>query len=184
MWVAAALFAASVTTAAAQQPQAKPAQPQQPQGKPAVLQPPQAQPAQPQQPQAKPAQPGAKVAQPATNPAQQATVKKGPYGWLDLPAEGSVVSKKTAVSGWALSDQGKVSKIEILLDGKPAKIKLNRFKTPGICAKYPGRTDCMSSGFKGDLDLSQVKPGPHTLAARFTDKTGAAELGKKNITVN
>jgi len=161
MWVAAAVVAASLTTAIAQQPPAKPAQ----------------------QPQAKPAQPAAKAAQPATNPAQQATVKKGPYGWLDEPADGSVVEKKVRVYGWALSDQGKVKKIEILLDGKPVKANIKRIARGGLCTKYPAGVDCPKPGFAGEVNLSRVKKGPHTLSSRFTDKSGAVELGKKNVTV-
>lgn len=170
MWVAAALFAASVTTAVGQQPQAKPAPPQQPQGKPAAPQPPQAKPAQPQQPQAK--------------AAQQAPLKKGPYGWLDKPADGSVIAKKARVYGWALSDQGKVKKIEILLDGKPVKANVKRIARGGICTSHPAAVDCPKPGFAGEVNLSRVKKGPHTLSARFTDSTRAAvELGKKNVTI-
>lgn len=129
------------------------------------------------------AQKPAKPAQEA-KPAQQATAKKGPYGWLDQPAEGSTVGKKTKVYGWALSDHGKVTKIEILLDGKPAKAKIKRMPRGGICTIHPAGIDCPNPGFEGEADLSRAKNGPHTLAARLSDSTGATvEVGKKNVTV-
>jgi len=157
IWVTAALFAATVAAAHAQQP-AKPALPP----KPAL--------------QAKPAQ-GAK-------PAQPATAKRGPYGWLDEPAEGSTVGKKTEIYGWALSERGKVSKIEILLDGKAIKANLKRIPRGGLCPKFPTAVDCPNPGFLGEADFSRAEKGSHTLAARFTDSTGATvELGKKNVTV-
>lgn len=105
-----------------------------------------------------------------------------PYGWLDEPA--GKVQGKTRVYGWALSDQGKVTQIEILLDGKPVSAQLKRVPRGGICAKYPGRADCSAPGFAGEIDFSGVAKGPHTLSARFTGGDNrTVELGKRDISV-
>jgi hypothetical protein len=105
-----------------------------------------------------------------------------PYGGLDEPV--GKVQGRTHVYGWALSDQGEVTQIEILLDGKPVNAQLKRVPRGGICTKYPGRADCPAPGFAGEVDFSGIAKGPHTLSARFTDTEGkTVELGNRDITV-
>jgi len=106
-----------------------------------------------------------------------------PYGWMDGPVAGRVTGK-TRVHGWALSDQGEVTKLEILLDGTPLELAITRFRAPGICAKYPARAGCPDVGFEGTADFARVPTGEHTLSLRLTDSAGScAEIAKRAIVV-
>src|SRR5437870_774615 len=71
-----------------------------------------------------------------------------PYGWLDGPMAGKV-NGKTRAHGWGLSDQGEVTKIEILCDGTSLEVEVTHFRTRGLCTKYPGRAGCADAGFEG-----------------------------------
>jgi hypothetical protein len=94
------------------------------------------------------------------------------------------VTGKSRVYGWALSNQGAVTQIEILLDGRPLKIDLSRVRRDGVCAKYPGRVGCPDVGFEGELDFALVPKGEHSLFLRLTSTGGeVAELAQRTITV-
>lgn len=105
-----------------------------------------------------------------------------PYGWLDRPT--GTVQGKTRVFGWALSDQGAISRIEILLDSKSVAADLHRVFRGGLCATYPGRADCPNAGFQGQVDFALVPKGAHRLALRLTSTSGAvAEIAERTVAV-
>lgn len=120
-----------------------------------------------------------------SEPTQVAAPAKAvkPFGWLDEPGAGQVTGR-IKVYGWALSPQGKVTKIEILVDGVPVPANIHRVQRGNICTKYPGLEDCEKPGFTGEADFSGVVKGTHTLSARFTDtRNVVVELARRSIVV-
>jgi hypothetical protein len=121
----------------------------------------------------------------ATEPKKAAAVQsdKGPHGWLDAPPAGTVKGK-VAVRGWALAENGRVTKIQLLVDGKPLPAKLaHNDPRPDVC-KTHANPACPKVGFTGEADFSKVKKGKHTLSLRLTDNANRTiEVGKREITV-
>lgn len=108
-----------------------------------------------------------------------------PHGILDFPKAGSIVKGKTPVRGWALDYDGKVTKVEILLDGQPVEIAGFKHDTarPDVCKVQPVPA-CPKVGFTGQVDLSKAKDGPHTLSLRMTDNGGTTvDESGRSITV-
>lgn len=109
------------------------------------------------------------------------TPQAKPYGWLDEPVAGKV-DRKLKVRGWALDDDGAVARIEILVDGIPQPGALQRENREGVCKKYPGRKGCPDVGYVGEIDLTELASGAHTISARFTDDGAVVnEVGRRQI---
>jgi len=108
---------------------------------------------------------------------------KAPFGALDAPVAGAKITGKTRSSGWALDEDGKVTGLELLLDGKALKKLTQNAARPDVCAGYK-ITPCAKLGFDTTVDFSKVKKGPHTLSIKVTDNRGAkVEIGKREITI-
>jgi hypothetical protein len=108
---------------------------------------------------------------------------KAPFGALDAPVAGAKITGKTRSSGWALDEDGKVTHLELLLDGKTLKKLKQDAPRPDVCGTYKVPA-CPKVGFDTTVDFSKVKKGPHTLSVKVTDNRGAkAEIGKREITV-
>ena len=108
---------------------------------------------------------------------------KPPIGSLDVPAAGAKVTGKTQSYGWALDEDGKVTSLELMLDGKALKKLTRNAPRPDVCSTYKVAA-CPKVGFDTTVDFSKVKKGPHTLSLKVTDNRGAkAEIGKREITV-
>jgi hypothetical protein len=108
---------------------------------------------------------------------------KPPIGSLDVPAAGAKVTGKTQSYGWALDEDGKITRLELLLDGKSLKTLTSNTARPDVCATSKAAA-CPKAGFMTKVDFSKVKKGPHTLSLKVTDDHGAkVEIGKRDITV-
>jgi hypothetical protein len=116
-------------------------------------------------------------------------VQQGTYprGSLDVPASGQAVSGTISVAGWSVDlaahDGTGVDRVQIYLDGTPVASADLGQSHPEIGAAYGA--NFVDSGWTGQIALSQVSPGPHTLAARARSRlTGAETSYSTTITVS
>lgn len=113
----------------------------------------------------------------------ESTPSAAPLGWLDLPRPGKVVGK-TPVKGWALSLVGTITKVEVLLDGAPLDVHLDRGASAWACEKYPQAQECASASYSGELDFGSVAVGEHVLSWRITSSDGQmTEVARRTIQV-
>jgi hypothetical protein len=102
-------------------------------------------------------------------------------GYIDTPANGSVVKGEIAVNGWFLDDSG-VAKIEVLVDGKSmgeAKYGISR---PDVGKAFPEYKNA-NAGYQFTLNTKKLTNGQHTLTVRETGKNGTTKQ-LENLVVN
>lgn len=96
-----------------------------------------------------------------------------PFVNIDQPSAGSTLSGSTAISGWAFDD-GRVAKVEILIDGAADGVADYGSPRPDVQVVYPSSP--VNVGFNYSLDTTKYTNGPHTLNVRATDSSGNVAL--------
>lgn len=108
-----------------------------------------------------------------------------PFGVLDVPAEGAVVSgKQVNISGWAL-DNKQVNKITARID-ESTTVNLNYGNArPDVCKVWIGYPMCSNVGFNGTIDVSNLnKNCRHLLEIIATDNDGNTRtIARRLLTV-
>ena len=96
--------------------------------------------------------------------------------WLDTPAAGAVVEGDLQVSGWAFKDGVGLSRVELLLDGKPVADAVYGRRLD-IRPAWPQSTDPQhpNVGFGARLDTRGLVPGRHWLGMRLHGHDGSVE---------
>jgi hypothetical protein len=110
-----------------------------------------------------------------------------PRGFLDSPADGSVLSGNALLGGWAAimngDTAGMASRVDLLVDGVLASIMnlgvirqdvKQYFATQGVSAPD-------NLGFFGAWDSRTVFDGTHQLAIRAADSTGGRQEGMAEV---
>lgn len=106
-----------------------------------------------------------------------------PFGKLDEPVDGRLISEPFAIRGWAISEYG-VDQLMLYVDGKffaNARLGLPR---PDVQATFPRSQGGLTSGWQYDATPAMFTPGKHEIAARVRSKGGdVRELGKVTVTI-
>lgn len=105
-----------------------------------------------------------------------------PFGFLDNPRAGAVLSGQTSVEGWAI-DNNQVARVEIYLDGDSlgaAEYGRSRQDIP----RGPYRESSPFVGYRFLLDTRRLPNGPHLLDVWVVDVIGnRAFYGNVSVTV-
>ena len=102
--------------------------------------------------------------------------------WVDTPAAGDAVGRRFSVQGWAFKDGVGLSRVEVLIDGKPVahvEYGLERPEVVGFWSKWRdgGSTDPQQPkvGFRAEIDLGKRPPGTYWLGLRLHGRDGSVE---------
>ncbi|SDM69732.1 Ig-like domain-containing protein [Bacillus sp. OK048] len=105
-----------------------------------------------------------------------------PKGYIDTPANGSIVTGEIPVNGWFLDANG-VSKLEILVDGKSMGEAQYSVSRPDVFKAFPEYQNA-NSGYQFTLNVKNLTNGNHKLTVRETGLNGAVnELDSTVINV-
>lgn len=100
-----------------------------------------------------------------------------PFGVMERPSAGSVVSESCDVSGWALAEGGVVA-IEGYIDGQLAIAGVYGDHRPDVARVYPGFPDSEFCGWRVSVEVDQVSIGRHELVIQARSFAGATrDLG-------
>lgn len=93
---------------------------------------------------------------------------------IDSPnAQSTPFSGMASFAGWAVSDNGSITSVQIFVDGVARGAAQYGVDRPDVCAAYPGRAGCPNVGWSFSLDTTLLTNGAHTLEADVT--SSAAE---------
>lgn len=108
----------------------------------------------------------------------------GIEGTLDAPAEGAEIREKLLVSGWAASNTGWITRVEVWLDKAGLGQVPYGLERPDVAARRPLQVGA-GCGFEGelDLDLSLFNPGPKTFKVVVTDSRGHTAEFSRRLTI-
>jgi len=108
------------------------------------------------------------------------------HGYLDMPNRNSNWLRdwhgieiknsragRTPISGWFVSEKGKIAEIKVLMDGrKVTTLCGTNNNREDVEAEFPTWQHSLNSAFRVTLDLSRYAPGEHDLRVIATDATG------------
>ena len=97
--------------------------------------------------------------------------------YIDSPAPQSRMRGRFEVSGWAFKEGVGLSKVEILIDGKPTVDARYGAAMPNVTDYWKGSTDPQHPrvGFSASVDGSAFKAGSHWLRLRLHGNDGSVE---------
>ncbi|MDR6095517.1 glycosyltransferase family 39 protein [Stenotrophomonas sp. SORGH_AS_0321] len=96
--------------------------------------------------------------------------------WFDAPSSGEIVAADLHVKGWAFKDGVGLSRVEVLLDGRPVTDAVYG-RNFDIRSAWPQSTDPQhpNVGFDARLDTRALAPGRHWLGLRLHGHDGSVE---------
>lgn len=107
----------------------------------------------------------------------------GPFGYIDIPAEGTAIVGPLAVEGWSLDDRG-VIRVEVFIDGQSRGLAAVGRPRPDVRQVYPSYPNAEVSGFHLETNISSLEAGPHMILVEVTDTVGQkALLGPRMVTL-
>ena len=114
---------------------------------------------------------------------------EAPFGALDRPGPGDVVSGTYSIAGWAVSPQpGQITRVIVYLDGQQIGPVLYGIARPDVAALFGGPSgpvDASTPGFQFTIDTRGLANGLHTIAVvAFSNISSAAGLGSRYFVVN
>ena len=113
-----------------------------------------------------------------------------PFGTIDLPAQGEVVSGIYTSLGWILTPQPAAIRpdgllVRVLVDGEFVGHPIMGQPRADVAALFPGLYNTHISGGQFRLDTRLLKNGIHTIAWTVTDSLGRAQgIGSRYFIVN
>ena len=110
--------------------------------------------------------------------ARLAAVRRPPFGYVDVPAEGEPVASGRSGLGWALDDSG-VSRVTVAFDDGPAQPVTSGLAHPGPPQVYPGYPGVGTAGFT--FAIPPLSPGVHTLTVTIVARDGGKTLLRRGF---
>jgi hypothetical protein len=99
-----------------------------------------------------------------------------PRGALVTPTNNSRVRGSINVWGYAWDPDGRITQVQLLINGElRATIPYGETR-PGECANLPDVAACPDIGFALDFDTRRLLNGPQVLGVRAVDNRGAAVI--------
>lgn len=97
--------------------------------------------------------------------------------WLDTPEAGAAIERRVDLKGWAFKDGVGLSRVEVLLDGRPVGDVEYGLRNTGVAAYWKISSDPVHPlvGLGGRIDLGNVAPGRHWLGLRLYGRDGSVE---------
>lgn len=100
--------------------------------------------------------------------------------YIDAPGLDPRVSGIYTVHGWAVS-RGRVTRVEILIDGKHHADALYGHERPDVQKVVPGFPEGAQCGFRFDLDTEALGVGEHRLSILVHDAAGGVQEGPTRV---
>jgi len=97
-----------------------------------------------------------------------------PDGALTAPVNGDRVSGTMRVTGHAFDPDGRVTQVQLLIDGGAVAALPYGQPRQEVCAGLTGITACPAIGFEGEFNTKTLSNGLHRIGVRFIDNNGAA----------
>lgn len=109
-------------------------------------------------------------ATPGTRPAAAPVELPAPEGWLDSPANESIVGTKLSLAGWALAKDG-IARVEVRVGDR---VHQARFGLPrqDVAKEKPGFPDNPNGGFRFEGDFADLPPMRHDVVVVAVAKNG------------
>ncbi|MCL4810122.1 MAG: hypothetical protein KJ062_20370 [Thermoanaerobaculia bacterium] len=95
-----------------------------------------------------------------------------PRGYVDVPADGSVVDGEILVAGWALAEDG-IEDVAIYADGRYVDSAVLGGARPDVERAEAGREGAATSGFQVLLPAHRLPAGEVTLVVQARTRKGA-----------
>lgn len=85
--------------------------------------------------------------------------------WLDTPKPEEIINDSVLISGWAFAPEMGVEKVNIYIDGSDYGTASYGLKRPDVVSALGAFSDpnAPNFGFEFELDIKQLKTGPHRL---------------------
>jgi hypothetical protein len=107
-----------------------------------------------------------------------------PWGVVESPAAGAVVTSEVVVSGWASSPDG-LDDVAVYVNGSYVDSAVLGFPRPDVLAADPSNTPDGTSGFRVRLDVFRLPKGDVTLVVQVRTRSGATrDVGVVPISVS
>jgi hypothetical protein len=113
-----------------------------------------------------------------------------PFGTLDTPAQGEVISGEYVVRGWVLTPQPATvrpdgSTVAVIIDGQYVGRPVLGQSRPDVGALFPSLNNATIAGGTYRLDTRRLTNGVHTIAWTLFDNMGrVAGIGSRYFIVN
>ena len=110
------------------------------------------------------------------NPASVAPCSTPSMAYIDQPGIGAEVSRRFTVKGWAFRDGIGLSRVDVLIDGKPVAQARYGISQPAVATYWKISNDPRQPnvGFEAEIDAQGLAPGLHWLGLRLTGRDGLA----------
>lgn len=102
-------------------------------------------------------------------------------GFLDEPANGSIVKGISTVRGWFLDDDG-IARVDVLVDGKIAGQAQYGTSRADVLRVYPEYNNS-NSGYEFALDTKSYSNGAHSITVRATGKNGSTKQLESSVSI-
>ena len=111
-----------------------------------------------------------------------------PFGAIDTPASGAIVSGTITNFGWALTPGSTCvvpsNGVQVWIDSGPPQTIAFGDQRPDVSAFLPGHTNTTAPGGHYRLDTTALSDGLHTIAWVVTDSCGRSEgIGSRYFVV-
>jgi hypothetical protein len=91
------------------------------------------------------------------------------FGFIDIPAASDLVKGNVLLQGWALSNGGIVTSVDIIVDGDRYGTAQYGFPRADVAQQYPHIFNSVNSGWRFTLDTTKLQNGRHRLTVRGYD---------------
>ncbi|WP_419955258.1 Ig-like domain-containing protein [Neobacillus niacini] len=102
-------------------------------------------------------------------------------GFLDAPANGSVIKGISTVRGWFLDDDG-IARVDVLVDGQFAGQANYGLSRTDVQRFYPEYNNA-NGGYEFALDTKNYANGTHTITVKATGKNGSTKQFESSVSI-
>ena len=117
---------------------------------------------------------------------QQAKAVTPTMIWVDSPVENSTQKQSLSIQGWILS-QERDKTIKFYIDKTEITEQITFFAREDVFQAiqgYGSKAENPEPGYKGNIDISNLTDGRHTLTIEVLDNASNSEIAKKEIPFN
>jgi hypothetical protein len=112
------------------------------------------------------------------------TCPKPSLGWIDAPAEDSLISGSLTISGWVINEGRGVATVEVLVDGVPAGTATYGLPRPDVVEAMAAQDDPNAPlvGFELTIARQYLPAGRAELLVKTTSKSGEVQhFGRRMV---
>lgn len=102
---------------------------------------------------------------------------------IDYPLNHNTLKTKLDFKGWVMSED-RDSTVEVYLDGTKINTNIERYEREDVLAAikgYGGRTTNPKPGYRGNIDISKLQDGEHSITIKNRSKNGIEIASKTSL---